>query len=1058
MTKTLNQAKNSLINLVEKSKNFFNKASMNNFINKILKSNSFDRVDGLKIMLNNINKSQQKFRAKDFKKIENETITERLKLKIKTIKITYDETTLNNLSPSDYVKTVAKKVEQYVKNNKLVKTFINYPRVQEYNSTIPKSSEEKPIYNAEVSSSENDSTYKNLRVVYFWKFGGYDYNVERYLNKYVDSYVEIKIYSFKKVQGFTQADEKRLIQQFENSDKKMKCVPYAILKYFTNKLNQTESNHVKKNIKKLINKIKNPIYNKKYTIQELESLSKEFEITITIRDLINKDIIINPKQHYNIILLNTQYNHIDLYPENEIIIKQKEEQQIKNNNEYYHKVGNRIITAENIYIIDDDGFGDIFNQFKEENLINRNFINADSKEMKYIDNYYFVMHQIFNHDNFKVLDEKTIIEKQDILMQKMEELEKQLPKVNYKWKMHPDGKGYDDEQYDELECEDDKQKYDDITNEIQKISLKIFNLKNVDDDDYNEYDLINAYYNLTNNSDYGVPSNAFLYYDNEYCQQIETHIKENKVGYYHILLNTPIDKILPSLEHVMTTPQIMKLKKYSVKFQIKSCLISPKIKLNFNENTLKKFNNVRAYAKITGIMLQNNITKTIEIKTNEANKYVDILKQENPNNYISLIDNIIEIHQPQNITLKHIGLFIHSYVVSEVLDFIFQNDVSKIIGVKLDSIIVEKDYAPKYDSQIFKLKPAKIENIYNQEAFIKPLFENVKINYSIASTSLNSEIIYSNFLLCNGKGGAGKTQSISENLNLNDCIYCSLAWERGVDFRQKYKTETNKIIISSIPKILNAGVVKTGQELKIPKTTKYIILDEPTLISEDEIIQIKNKYYDKIIILVGDIDADGYYYQCALSESIKKNFKVINPSNYPNLQIINYTQNYRFESELNNKLDNLRQQMRIIKAEYNENAKQCEQLEKYILNEFKQNITNKQNIKIDADDMGISGLQESNFNMKYTKYFINRGSTPKFYTIQTFINKDEYRGQTSENITNDKNQEIRLFSTIHSTQGKTVSDNGKVIIIIEKTFDFNLWYTALSRARRLDQIKIITKF
>jgi hypothetical protein len=1051
--KSLNQVKNNLINKVESSKNFFNKASMNSFINKIVKAKSFDRVKGFKLMLKNINKSEQKYKAKDFKNVEKETINNRLHLKKKTIKITYDETQPNDVSPNDYINKVAKKVDQYVKNNRLVKTIINYPQDNKYNE--------------EVSPSENDDVYKNLRIVYFWKFGGYDENVQKYLNKYKDSFVEVKIYSFKRFQGFTETEERRLIQQFENNEKKLKCVPSAILKYFTNKLNDTESNNVRKNIKKLINKIKNPIYNKKYTIQELESLSKEFEMTITIRDLINKDIIINPKQHYNIILFNTEFNHIELYPENEITITQQEAEQIKNSNEYYHKVGNKIITPENIYIIDDNGFGNIFNQFKEENLINRNYINTDSKENKYIDNYYFVMHQIFNPDKFKVCE--NIDEKKNFLLQKMDELNEQIPKVEtkqggYKWKMHPDGKGYDDIQIfddDDEEPEistEDKNKYDNIEKDINKLCDKYWNLKNVDNDDYKEYDLVNAYYNLTNNSEYGVPSNAFLYYDNEYCQQIETHIKENKVGYYHILLNSPIDKIFPSLEHVMTTPQLMKLKKYSIKFQIKSCLISPKIKLNFNENTLQKFNNVRAYAKITGIMLQNNISKTIEIKTNEAKKYVTILKQENPDNYISLIDDVINIHQPQNITLKHIGLFIHSYVVSEVLDFIFQNDISKIIGVKLDSIIVEKDYMPKFDSNIFKIKEAKIENIYNQEAFMKPLIDKININYSIASTSLNSQIIYSNFLLCNGKGGAGKTQSISENLNLNDCIYCSLAWERGVDFRQKYKTESNKIIISSIPKILNAGVVKTGQELKIPKTTKYIILDEPTLISEDEIIQIKNKYYDKIIILVGDIDADGYYYQCALSESIKKNFKVINPSNYPNLQIINYTQNYRFESELNDKLDNLRQQMRIIKAEYNENETQCEQLEKYILNEFKQNITNKQNIKIEADDMGISGLQESKFNMKYTKYFINRGSTPKFYTIKTFINKDEYRGQTSENVTNDKNQEIRLFSTIHSTQGKTVSDNGKVIIIIEKTFDFNLWYTALSRARRLDQIKIITKF
>ncbi len=51
--------------------------------------------------------------------------------------------------------------------------------------------------------------------------------------------------------------------------------------------------------------------------------------------------------------------------------------------------------------------------------------------------------------------------------------------------------------------------------------------------------------------------------------------------------------------------------------------------------------------------------------------------------------------------------------------------------------------------------------------------------------------------------------------------------------------------------------------------------------------------------------------------------------------------------------------------------------------------------------------------------------------------------------------EAKLFKTIHSFQGLDLTENNKIVISINFNFDYNLYYTALSRARRSEQIMLI---
>jgi 5S rRNA maturation endonuclease (ribonuclease M5) len=232
-----------------------------------------------------------------------------------------------------------------------------------------------------------------------------------------------------------------------------------------------------------------------------------------------------------------------------------------------------------------------------------------------------------------------------------------------------------------------------------------------------------------------------------------------------------------------------------------------------------------------------------------------------------------------------------------------------------------------------------------------------------------------------------------------------------------------------------------------------IVLDESTMISSTTISRIIYEFPDKRIIIIGDIDSNGFNYQCSLSDSLVKGFKHFNPK-YFNCQSITYTKNYRFDEELNNKLDKLRHFMKTNKDTPNKE----QLLSDHVSNEFSSCFVDKSQINFKDGDMGISALQESKFDFAYSNYFISKGATPIYYNNQTKFNQNIIKSNFSYNKPTHNSYEVRLFETVHACQGKTVPINNNLLIIIESTFDFQLWYTSLSRARTLSQIKIITGF
>ena len=1025
--KDLNSLKINLVNKVKlNEKLFYNKASMNSFIDKIVKSNRFNKIDDYTLMLDYIIKNKITYTSKQF-----DTIVSDVSLLVNLSEQKTEDKqllTVGDVRDMDHHQIInrlsRKIINIHDKNpNHLIKVKVFYPGT-------------KQVKYIESDKFKKFNMYSIKNLVFWLLHDASDefvpkiyYDMKGRIFRAPGDEIQIYIYTYPKIKGFKLSEHYRIIQSFKDSKAELLCVPTAIKNYFINKRNETTNKGSIYTINTKINKITQPKYNKPYNLDELKELSVDIGASFTITDFVNQPIYIGKSNHYNITLINTRMNHLENYCNDEVKIDSNKVDDILRQLPNYVKDGSKIYTKDKTYIVNKSEFSKSYREHIEQFNLERNYLMADSSESEYISNYYMTMHQFFNNDLFQ--EYKTEISKviNDFVENRAESV-KITSDLDF---------GLDVETY---KSEDNNQ--DKLRELIQKRENEMFR----------EIDLIKAYYTLTNKSEYGVPSNAFIYYNDKYAEDINDHLTNKMVGYYTVTINESskkFDTLFGSNKSniVLTTPQVMTLKNKNIDFKINSCIISPAINFKFNEKSLEKENDLKHFCKIAGTMMKESFHNKKYIKTDNPEEFIKLIYNKNENVEIS-IDNsgIIEIDDNANKTLKHIGFFIHSFVSAEVMNFILDNNESDILGVKLDSIIVKKQSTMTYTESLYKTKEANIYNLVKlDDGFLGPYIDASKdyINNCKPSIFGNDEQMYKRIVSLEGKGGSGKSTDIKNNFDAKKIVYGALAWSRGVDF----KTNEYKCQITSLDRLIGYKCEK----LKINQYCQMIVLDESTMINSTTIRQIINEFPDKRIVIIGDIDSDGFAYQCSLSDSLVSGFKLFNPKKF-NCQSIAYTKNFRFDSELNNKLDSLRHFMKTNKDQPNKE----QLLSDYVKNEFSSCFVDKSQINFNDGDMGISSLNEAKFDFAYSQYFINKGAKPVYYNNQTKFNQNIIKSNFSYNKPNHNSYEVRLFESVHACQGKTVPINSSLLIIIENNFDYQLYYTALSRARSLSQIKIINGF
>lgn len=809
------------------------------------------------------------------------------------------------------------------------------------------------------------------------------------------------------------------------------CVYDAFYNFFENK-------HIKspkdKKVKAIFNKLitQKDKYAKAYTDKNIHEIAQLCSTKITIVDLINRENKIfndNARNYYNIELINSKYNHLELLkdPSDYIEVDKEKYNEIKNESKFYIERMGKLITPNQTYSIVKSQFRTIYDEWKQQTNYNSYYIHTNSDASRFIQNYDYTLHTFF--DNSMI-----------------------------------------------------------INNDL-----------------YSEIDQKKAYYNCTikknNNLYVGFPSGSFITVSNITNQQFTEMTNNNLIGFFECLVVSHIKNSYHSdfigfsigSKHILTTVQILFLQQY-IQFDFINACYSPSVDIPFNEKFLEKEDDISHYCKAFGLMLHQSCFTETKIKPyNQDLQYYKIINNETKKTYqlddgtIKIIDNIDE---PKNYI--HFAYFMNSYCKTQNLKVMYENDIDQIIGVKVDSIVYKKNYNIVYDKSIFRPKETKIDflaeesnipstvsidlpknNIKNNfdidldfgieddnqniidntstyginygiYSFFRSYFIEKSNNINFGSSFLQTgEIITNRIILINGPGGCGKTFSIiNSGINQKNILYTSYCWNL---IQEQLNKTNNNIIGSSSQKILGIKC-----EPMRNNNIKYVIIDELTLMNIEDIEKICDLYKHAFIFLIGDVEKDGFFYQCSVDKDL-----VIVPDEFNyKLQIVKYTKSYRFNEELNNRLNLLRSFMYENKDNYLRNIL----IKEYVYKNFSECLKNKEDIIFSDNDIGISGTNDLGEKSDgLSSYFINEKNVkPHIFVKKTDIYKGLLKGRRLASIPDHTNYELKLFKTIHSFQGLDLDHDNKIIIGIKNNFDYNLFYTALSRARRVDQINIIT--
>ena len=797
------------------------------------------------------------------------------------------------------------------------------------------------------------------------------------------------------------------------------CVYDGFLNFFETK---SEGN---RNAKAIYNKLikEEAKYKKAYTDETLSEICEFTNSSLTIRDLIHgKDKIFKTEYaRFSITFINTKFNHLDLTVNEYKDIQEVSEEEmeaLKFKNDFYIEHFGTLTTLDTKYKIKDTEFKKVYKEWKKENKYHEKFILEESDEYKLIKNFDYNLHSFFrsdcNGENFLI----------------------------------------DDNLYDELDI---KKSY------------------------YN-------YSNIENNKFYrGIPSGSFINVkveNNYFIKDFEEHLENGLIGYYNILVVDYKSKgfelerlgIKKGLKYVFTSCQIELLKNF-IEIEFLYISFSVACDMKFNEKFLEKFggSGLSYYCKAWGMMLCQDGDEFMTVKPLKCDyNYYSYI--ENDDFILYKKDNLIKIHynNKEKKSFIHIGYYIHSYCKTLILDQILNNmNINDVFGVKLDSIVFKKGSQFDFNKNVFHndYKKCKIESLllssslldfnssdsFNEySGYVRDyiqddnyIYDDEERNYNFKPSFLQTgEIIKKRCILMTGKGGAGKTSSLLSALPLKNTCYTTTCWnliQGKKNEIEEMKKKYDGLLGYSLPSLLgelNEG--EYGKKKIVQKVynsnIKMIIIDEATLWDEKAFYKISNDYKDCFIFVIGDVEDDGFFYQCNIQNKVIDNKKNIFHS-------VKYFKNYRFDENLNNKLDILRAEM---KKNYDNNH-----IFETVKLLFKDRFFNKEDIIFGDNDIGISEKDDKKNEDELTNYFINKGAKPRYYVKRTYKEKNQLRGQEIMEEPTHKNYELKLFKTIHSFQGLDLTNDNNIIISCKTNFDKNLWYTALSRARRENQIYII---
>jgi len=582
--------------------------------------------------------------------------------------------------------------------------------------------------------------------------------------------------------------------------------------------------------------------------------------------------------------------------------------------------------------------------------------------------------------------------------------------------------------------------------------------------DYKEYDLKKAYSQFKTSTQYiGFPSKLTNY---QLINQLATkEFLTKNIGYFFIdgidysnlSINTlKFFKALGVSSGIYSSPELLLFLEHNLKFNLEYGLWSV---VPFHFEFSPEMLETGYYKKWTGeLNMFNTSIKYYQKRLPNQEKFLGHLLNSYPEEISVFSDTIIYSKPIKTLkTFGHIGGFMTAYTRTIMINELLNHNYKDILALKLDSFICKKDIKP--NNSLFVEKPVRVLN-KNGFPFMNstPIYFNGNLYIPTPPTSKYDER-FSNRVLClNGQGGSGKTHYVLTNEGIIDKIFSAVPWRLCVEKQKEFNVKSVSFAcLSGKEFIVKDKVTKTicyNEDKDINPslhTPANIIIDEMTMLSNDDINKVILTYPYSRIWFIGDVSSKGQAFQT----TFKNNY-----FNLSKMKLITFSIDYRSKCD---KLKELKIKLREFRELNITEPEQLLQIYKFIKSNFTiQKLEDIKNI-YKVNDWILCSTKEGdksrakiiNSIIDGEKYRVISHSKKDVFNrlngnSEYFLNGDWIIG-SKPNIPESRYEKTNA-STIHSVQGLTVEEENKIFIDLNNLFDVNLIYTAISRARNINQL------
>jgi hypothetical protein len=362
-------------------------------------------------------------------------------------------------------------------------------------------------------------------------------------------------------------------------------------------------------------------------------------------------------------------------------------------------------------------------------------------------------------------------------------------------------------------------------------------------------------------------------------------------------------------------------------------------------------------------------------------------------------------------TNHHILSFITSYVRIQMMEAIDSFSEGNVCSVVLDGIYFNGD-APDSISW-FKDKTSSMKEKLTSDYWYSP--SSVSIDWSA--------LVYSGNTCLTGQGGSGKTYGVMTDGCYNNILFITPQHVLGADVHAKYGCT-----YTTIHKLIGQDCVAWKEEKPYPAV---LFVDELTQVSSDWISKVFEMYKNSLIFVAGDVNSKGQWFQCRGGNGVEYT-KIWKPT----CDVVEIAGDRRSLD------DNLKEFKLLIRAYMEKIFVDGDSGEEYLMRDWAMKNCSVVDFFTGASlfsegDTWIAGTHRT------SNALLSLGIVSGYYKTGGFVSTSEVEGYTK-----------RGSFTIHSYQGKTIS-SGKIFISIGDCFEYSMFYTAVSRAVRFDQLVFV---